>query len=102
MRSKFNLAIDVILYIRTDSQNCLKRLNERGRCEEANISLDDLMILEKKHDEWLYNLKSLKGSICYKIPEVFIIDGNQDQQCVQKQVNDVMETIESSEFMNFY
>jgi deoxyadenosine/deoxycytidine kinase len=51
--SNYCVQPDVILYLRTPAKTCLDRILERGRAEEAGISLDYLDQLESLHDEWL-------------------------------------------------
>ncbi len=46
-------APDAILYLRTPAEECLHRLQIRGRAEEKAISLAYLQQLEACHDEWL-------------------------------------------------
>ena len=46
---------DQIIYLRTPSEVCMERIVERGRGEEATITLDYLRSLENLHDEWLLN-----------------------------------------------
>lgn len=55
---------DCILYLRTPAQECLQRIQNRGRGEEAGIALDYLQQLEALHDQWL----------CHR-PGAFTLDG---------------------------
>lgn len=55
---------NLIIYLRTPATICHKRIQQRGRPEEANISLNYLLNLEQAHDEWLHyqpNVTWLRG-----------------------------------------
>jgi len=57
-----------IIYVRTDTQNCLERIKKRDRQEEAQVPIEYLEKIHKKHEDWLLNTD---------IP-IYIIDGNLD------------------------
>ncbi|HML21784.1 MAG TPA: deoxynucleoside kinase [Aggregatilinea sp.] len=63
-------APDAILYLRTPAEECLRRLQIRGRAEEKAIPLAYLQQLEACHDEWL------GGPSAHGIP-VLTLDGAQ-------------------------
>ena len=65
-----------VIYIRTDPNECLRRINERNRGEESKISIEYLTNLHEKHENWLLNQKQFP---------VLILDGNQNF----KQDNDI-------------
>lgn len=44
---------DLILYLRTPARECMARICERERVEEAGMQLEYLLALERLHDEWL-------------------------------------------------
>lgn len=50
---------DKIIYIRTPAEVCLERIETRARGEETGITLDYLLHLEQKHDDWLLENKSV-------------------------------------------
>ncbi|GAB4575953.1 MAG: deoxynucleoside kinase [Anaerolineae bacterium] len=57
-------APNLILYLRTPADECLRRLRLRNRAEESGITLDYLRELEQRHDAWLLNR-----------PDVIVLDG---------------------------
>ena len=44
---------DGFIYLKTDPQVCLERLQKRNRSEEVGVSVDYLKLLHKKHEDWL-------------------------------------------------
>lgn len=56
-----------VIYIRTNPDECLRRINERNRGEESKISIEYLTNLHEKHENWLLNQKQFP---------VLILDGN--------------------------
>ena len=54
-RNLFPATPDVIVYLRTPVDECLRRIEWRNRDGEANIKRDYLMALELLHDDWLLN-----------------------------------------------
>ena len=98
MIENHDCSLDVIFYLRTQPETCMKRLNQRGRPEETStISIDYLNKLHELHEQWLVpgharaeteaknNL--LKSTEFYRPPLVIVIDGNQS-------IDDVYKTIE--------
>jgi deoxyadenosine/deoxycytidine kinase len=53
LEKNFCVSPNRIIYYRTPAEDCLKRLQERGRGEEVNIPLSYLLDLERLHDKWL-------------------------------------------------
>ncbi|XP_002741735.1 thymidine kinase 2, mitochondrial-like [Saccoglossus kowalevskii] len=69
--SNIDLKMDLMVYLRTSPENCLKRIKERHRSEETGISLQYLQVLDKLHDEWLIENKY------FPLPSpVLVLDGN--------------------------
>jgi len=65
-----NLGVDLIVYIRTDPQVLLDRIQSRGRKEEATINREFLLAMHKYHEDWLVNKK-------FPLPApVAVIDGD--------------------------
>lgn len=44
---------DLIVYLRTPAEECLRRIKNRARTEEEGLPIDYLLQLENLHDEWL-------------------------------------------------
>ena len=61
----FNINIDLFIYVKTDIDNCIKRIKMRDRSGEDSISKKYLTDLHNKHEEWL----SIKKNI-------LVINGN--------------------------
>jgi deoxyadenosine/deoxycytidine kinase len=56
------------IYLKSDPETCLKRINKRNRSEEINITLDYLNKLHNLHEKWLTDNKK----------NVLILDNNSD------------------------
>lgn len=46
-----------IVYLKTNPENLLKRINERGRIEESNISLQYLQKLHRLHENYIKSME---------------------------------------------
>ena len=44
---------DAIIYLRAHPNTCAGRLRKRGRSEESSVSIDYLVSLDEKHEDWL-------------------------------------------------
>jgi len=51
--SNYCVQPNLILYLRTPAEICLRRIQDRARTEETGITLEYLRQLEGLHDEWL-------------------------------------------------
>jgi deoxyadenosine/deoxycytidine kinase len=47
--------VNLIIYIKTNPDKCLERINKRNRIEENSIKLDYLVKCDKYHNDWLNN-----------------------------------------------
>lgn len=54
---KFQIQIDLVIYVRTTPLVLLQRIKKRNRPEEQNIEMDYLELLHEKHDDWLLKTK---------------------------------------------
>ena len=48
---------DLIIYLYTEPKTALKRLKQRGRLEEGNITLEFIEKIHRLHEEWLFENK---------------------------------------------
>jgi deoxyadenosine/deoxycytidine kinase len=70
---------DLIIYLRTDPEICLERIQHRGRHEERGINLQYLNLLHQAHDKWLG--KPYKNRPNYEVPcPVITLDGNRTDE----------------------
>ncbi|CAB4060428.1 unnamed protein product [Lepeophtheirus salmonis] len=53
LNEHLDLTCDLTIYLRLDPEIAYKRVTERGRTEENNLSLDFLKRLHRLHDDWL-------------------------------------------------
>ena len=63
-----------IIYLRMDPKVCFERIAQRDRKSESNISLEYLLAIHKKHEDWLLNNSEYN---------VLIIDDN-DETNIEK------------------
>ena len=74
---------DAIIYIRTDPEECKKRVDKRSR-EGENITIDYLKDLHNQHEK-IYNSSENK--------EVYIIDGNSDENTIYQNVEYIVKEL---------
>ena len=63
-----------VIYLRVDPETCFDRILKRNRSSENNISLQYLIALHNKHEEWLINNKDF---------DVLVVDNN-DEESIQR------------------
>jgi len=64
------MGVDLIIYIRSDPDILMDRINARGRQEEEGLPISFLKDLHRRHEDWLIHGK-------YPIPApVVVLDGN--------------------------
>jgi deoxycitidine kinase len=82
--SNYCVKPDLTLYLRTPAEVCLQRIRDRGRAEEANVTLEYLLQLEALHDEWLLNS-----------PRAIVLDGERrwDTPGILVAINDGAEVV---------
>lgn len=64
------LKVDLIIYLRTSPEISLKRISERGRNEEGQVTLEYLQQLHELHECWLLEDPKFR---------VLVLDGNKNQ-----------------------
>ncbi|KAK3729573.1 hypothetical protein QZH41_017190, partial [Actinostola sp. cb2023] len=64
--------LDLIIYLRTSPDVCMKRIQKRNRSEESTVSIDLLNSLHERYEDWL-----LKKTKFYLPAPVVVVDGNQ-------------------------
>ena len=77
-------SLDMIIYVKTSPEECLKRINERSRVEEQDkIPLEYLQKCHQKHEDWISSTNT----------ETIVIDGNSGKDVVQNQISHIIENI---------
>jgi deoxyadenosine/deoxycytidine kinase len=71
VRDLFNVPIIGQIYLRTNPDNCMKRIELRNRKSEYLIEMSYIEKLHKKHEEWLMDPERI-------MQPTLIIDGNKD------------------------
>ncbi len=64
------------IYLQTDPDVCFSRIKKRSRSEEAEIPLEYIKLLHKKHEDWLVNKLDISDKL-YDVP-VLVLDCNKD------------------------
>ena len=75
--------VDLIIYIRTEPEECYNRIKKRNRSGEHDISLEYLQNCHIKHEEWI-NQSSMP---------VITIDGNDSIDIIQNKINKLMQKL---------
>ena len=60
LMKSFVSAPDLLIYLRSDVPNLVKKIYKRGRDYEATISIDYLSKLNQKYEKWINNYKEGK------------------------------------------
>lgn len=58
MKNYEKYLLDQVIYLKTPSDECHRRLNKRGRFEESGIPLEYLEQLEERHQDWFTDEKN--------------------------------------------
>jgi len=75
--------VDLIIYIKTNPDKCLERINKRNRVEESSIKLDYLIKCDQYHDNWLQNVDENK----------ITIDGHDSAEIVKNKVINILNNL---------
>lgn len=82
-----------IIYVDTDPEVCLERINKRARAGEESIKIDYLNLCKKYHDDMITNMKET-----YEESDIYYFNGNIDYNIetncydnVIKFINDYLE-----------
>jgi len=79
--------IDLIVYIHSNPEVLLNRINKRGRKEEASVKPEFLYTLHQMHEDWLVHKK-------FPVPApVVILDGSQNFTQFKAEVNSWADTL---------
>lgn len=87
MYNKLAWKPDVIIYIKTDPEVSMQRMQERARDCECAVPLEYLQSIHFKHEE-LFRIKQTRN--------VFVVDGNRGQDDVYNDVLQIIESVTSS------
>jgi deoxyadenosine/deoxycytidine kinase len=69
--------LDGFIYLKKSPEECMKRLHQRNRMEEKDVSIDYLKALHTCHEEWLVT-KSYKSHPSIADAPVLILESNPD------------------------
>jgi len=75
--------VDLIIYIKTNPDKCLERINKRNRIEENSIKLDYLEKCNKYHDDWLKMLNE----------NIITIDGHKSVDTIRNEVIEIINNL---------
>ena len=75
--------INGFIYLKTDPEVCLRRIEKRHRSEESSVSLDYLKMIHQKHEAWLIERQEI--DIRLKDVPVLVLECNKD---FENNVND--------------
>ena len=67
-----DLAVDLIIYLRTDPETAMKRVQKRSRGEECLITIEHVKQLHELHEDWLINEKFPRHA------PVIVVDANKE------------------------
>ncbi|MCK4265378.1 deoxynucleoside kinase [Candidatus Babeliales bacterium] len=79
------------IYLKTDPEICYQRLQKRARSEEANIPLEYLYNLDKKHNDWLIDQKEIIN--CLKNIPILVLNCNEEFETNENVQNQHIEKI---------
>jgi deoxyguanosine kinase len=72
--------VNTIIYIKTDPEKCIERINRRNRTEETNIGLEYLEKCHKYHNDWLNKNEAT----------IITINGHETVEEIRNQVMNVL------------
>ena len=72
--------VNTIIYIKTDPEKCIERINKRNRTEETNIGLEYLEKCHKYHNDWLNKNEAT----------IITINGHETVEEIRNQVMNVL------------
>jgi deoxyadenosine/deoxycytidine kinase len=83
LKSSLNIELGKYIYVQTDPEKCMHRINFRGRKGEENISSSLIQTLHDKHQDWLS---------AHKEDGVIHFDGNieQSEEQYKQQLEDLI------------
>lgn len=80
----YNTNVDLILYLRTQPETCYRRIVQRCRPEEQNITMDYITDLHNLHENWLMN----DACSAYR-PPVMVLNGDDSLDAMSHKVSEV-------------
>jgi len=76
---------DILIYIQSNPENCLKRIKIRGRESEQNITLEYLQKVHNKYERLASNT-----------PHLYVIDGEKAQDKVLSEVKKIINDLSAA------
>jgi deoxyadenosine/deoxycytidine kinase len=74
----------VIIYLKADPLICMKRIRERGRGEEIEMTIDYLRHLDNSHEKFIHDCRNTAGTIVYEV------DASQELSLVSERVCEIL------------
>jgi deoxyadenosine/deoxycytidine kinase len=81
--------VDIILYIKTNPDKCLERINKRHRVEESNIDINYLNKCHSYHENWINDDNMVNKS------KIIKIDGHKSVEEIRTQVIDIIDNLQN-------
>ena len=79
--NKYDMGVDLIIYLRTSPEVALTRVRGRQRSEEQEIQLEFFKKMHSLHEDWLINKNA---TIVAAPPQVLVINADQDISVLTK------------------
>ena len=91
-----DVSVDLVVYLQTDVDTCVKRIGQRNRSGEDKIDVEYLTKLHQNHEEWLVRDEYSTPEAGVQNTEVLILDGTVDIVSAERdqQLRNLSERIE--------
>ena len=104
--SQLDQTFDVMIYVRTSPETCLKRIKERARPEEKEVAAEYIKSLSDHYEKWLNPIYPLhlKHDVpifnYYRPLAVIILDGEKPINEIEQKIKDFL--MQVSYFFYFF